>query len=153
MLIFAAVCTPRQHLTHSGVQRVILETSDPIVWPAGTGAGLLAPGSVNMFDCQNGILALRNRNFVLETQFGTILYYRCNVIFPDMHEVWTTTTYWYDATGIFPCNVRCTPHLLLISVLTCCSSHLAVLHSATLAPSVYRRLQCAPDRIHLVHLL
>ena len=94
------------------MQMVTLEPSDPVVWPEGTGALHLAQGSVNMIDCQDGVLDLRNRNLNLTLEHATMSFYRCNVVFPDMFKPWTDLTYWYDATGIFPCNVRFSPIFL-----------------------------------------
>ena len=69
----------------------------------------LVPGSVNMIDCQNGVLDLRNKNIVETSTSATLFYFRCSVIFPDWQNEWAGTTYWYDVENIWPCNVRCPP--------------------------------------------
>ena len=87
-----------------------MENSDPIVWPSGTLYPNFPNHSINLLDCQGGVLDLRNLNSTRTLEYGTTVFYRCLIIYGDSNGSWISTQYFYDTTSIFPCNVCCSLH-------------------------------------------
>jgi hypothetical protein len=88
------------------VQVIRVDPSNPIVWPVGTDEYFFPAGTVNVMDCQDQLLDLRNRDHSFPIEFVTNVYWRCRCIFNDREKPWATVEYWIDSSGMFPCNVR-----------------------------------------------
>lgn len=87
------------------MQVVSLEPSGQIVWPTGTSSPRLAPGSVNMVDCQDQFLDMRAWPVDVPIENATVILYRCQVIFPDLNHGISTQRVYVDSAIIFPCKV------------------------------------------------
>ena len=105
------------------MQVAVLEPSDPIFWPLGTGYPHFPPGSINVVDCQDGTIDFRNRNLDLTMEYGTLILSRCLAIYGDMEAPWVSTSFLYDTTQVYPCNVCCSLnlHACAVRATTCCS--------------------------------
>lgn len=88
------------------MQVVLLAASDPTAWPVGTEYPHFAQDSVNLIDCQGGVLDFRNLDWRQTMEQATVMYHRCFLIWGDTDTTWITTQYIYDTTMVFPCNVR-----------------------------------------------
>ena len=95
-----------------------MEPSDPIVWPLFRFGQHFSRGSINVVDCQDGILDLRKLTFALTMEMTTLIFNRCLVIYGDLEAPWTSYTYLYDTTLSYPCNVRCSLNLHAAAVRT-----------------------------------
>jgi hypothetical protein len=104
------------------VQVIRADPSNPIVWPVGTDEYFFPAGTVNVVDCQDQLLDLRNRDHSFPIEFVTNVYWRCRCIFNDREKPWATVEYWIDSSGMFPCNVR----LPFVSSCLCSADHDAV---------------------------
>ena len=99
-----------------------MDASDPMIWPVHTRSPHFAQHSINLIDCQDGVLDFRNLNFWnSRKEQTTVIYHRCLLIFGDAETTWITTQYIYDTTMTFPCNVRCSLKRCLIRHASCVS--------------------------------
>ena len=78
----------------------------PAVWPEGTTAPHFAVGSVNIVDCGNQLLDLRNYNVDDPAEDATFVFMNCHILFGDLTHYIASWMWGLDSTAATPCNVR-----------------------------------------------
>ena len=102
LVMCVAVYPTRYRNEYYTVQVVVLEAvSDAVFWPSGTSPPRFVQNSINLVDCQGGVLDVRILTFDQTLEHATLILYRCLVIYPDAKSSWVSTQYFYDSTGIF----------------------------------------------------
>ena len=99
----------------------------PIEWPEGTTFPRAPLGSVNVIDCQDEFLDLRNWPVTGPKEEAAYVFIRCGVLFPDLNRTLTTLEWNIDTSINFPCDVRfpavlVSVHLLIAQVPICWGS-------------------------------
>ena len=91
------------------LQILSLDAARPMVWPEGTTAPRLAPGSVNVFDCHDQFLDFRAWPVEDPTEPANLVVLRCYLLSSDITHLITRLVWMFDSSVVLPCNVRLPP--------------------------------------------
>ena len=83
-----------------------------MVWPEGTSAPRFAPGSLNVIDCHEQFLDLRNWPLEDPVEQATVIVLRCYVLFGDLQNIIASLLWGMESSTVLPCNVRPPPSLV-----------------------------------------
>lgn len=83
-----------------------MSPAGPIIWPVGAPTPRYVPSSINVIDCQNQFLDLLTWPVDAAVENATLVYFNCQVLFPDMDHTVTQLEWHVNTASVYPCEVR-----------------------------------------------